>query len=499
MQAGAAGRKPAVKSQTRRENLCNLHSSRARGMQPPNITRSMLVAEQLVGESRARIARRMAVGERLVVGSSSLLFLSAAVALAVLLPAQREFDPALVGGLLIGYALVSRVSFEVGNLFVVPEQLLLVPTLLLVPLPYVPLVVGTAAVLSRIPDVVSGAWGRDRWLGCVSDSWFVFGPTLVLAALAPGPPDWSKVGVYGLAFAVQVVVDLSWSLIRNALLDHTDTRAFILSYANIVRVDAILVPLAVIVAIAAHDEPLALLSIAPLVWLLRKFSEDRRERYDATLELNRAYRGTVMLLADVVEFDDRYTADHSRSVVELAQSVADRMGVDPDERQELEFAALLHDVGKIAIPKEILNKPAKLTEDEWRLMKTHTMEGQHMLDRVGGLLGRVGEIVRCCHERWDGAGYPDGISGEAIPLAARIVFTCDAYNAMTTDRPYRRGMSTAKALGELVNNSGTQFDPKVVSALIKVVEEGEPVSSGSDGIRALLASDRPTERSGALV
>ena len=127
------------------------------------------------------------------------------------------------------------------------------------------------------------------------------------------------------------------------------------------------------------------------------------------LELNRAYRGTVMLLSDVLEFEDEYTAQHSRSVVDLVNAVADELGISADERQELEFAAMLHDVGKISIPKEILHKPAALTESEFEIIKHHTIEGQFMLDRVGGLLGRVGEVVRSCHERWDGSGYPDGL------------------------------------------------------------------------------------------
>ena len=459
----------------------------------------MLLAEQLVGESRERIARRMAVRERLVIGTSSVLFVAVAGAIAFLLPSERSFDPLLVACLVAGYALVSRVQFEVGNLFLVPEQLLLVPTLVLAPLPYVPLLVAVAAALGRLPDVLKGTIGRDRWIGGLSDSWFVLGPVLVLAALAPGPADPSHLGIYALAFASQAAVDFAWSLIRNSQLDRTPIREVFRSYLDTTLIDAMLFPLAVVIALAAHDHPFALVSIAPLMWLLQKFSEDRRERYGATLELNRAYRGTVMLLADVVEFDDRYTADHSRSVVELAQSVADGLGIDPEARQELEFAALLHDVGKIAIPKEILNKPAKLNDEEWALMKTHTMEGQYMLDRVGGLLGRVGEIVRCCHERWDGAGYPDGLSGEAIPLPARIVFTCDAYNAMTTDRPYRAAMPTEEALAELVSHTGTQFDPKVVAALIKVVQEGEPVVATSDGIRAVLASTPAHDRVGAVV
>ena len=156
--------------------------------------------------------------------------------------------------------------------------------------------------------------------------------------------------------------------------------------------------------------------------------------------------------------------------------------------QELEFAALLHDVGKIAIPKEILHKPAKLTDSEFEVMKTHTIEGQFMLDRIGGLLGRVGEIVRSCHERWDGKGYPDGLKGEDIPLAARVVFVCDAYNAMTTTRPYRAALPHDHAMTELVSNAGTQFDPMVVGAMMRVLEDGPAELPASEPIRAMLAS-----------
>ena len=198
-----------------------------------------------------------------------------------------------------------------------------------------------------------------------------------------------------------------------------------------------------------------------------------------------------------MEFDDPYTAAHSRSIVELSEATAEELGVPRESRQRLEFAALLHDIGKIAIPKEILNKPASLTEQEFSVMKTHTIEGQYMLDRVGGLLWEIGEIVRSCHERWDGCGYPDGIAGEAIPLAARIVFACDAYNAMTTDRVYRRALSMDEAIDELRRNSGTQFDPAVVRALLEVIEKGEPVAASTDEIRAILARSAMPGRVGA--
>jgi HD-GYP domain-containing protein (c-di-GMP phosphodiesterase class II) len=196
-----------------------------------------------------------------------------------------------------------------------------------------------------------------------------------------------------------------------------------------------------------------------------------------------------MLLADVVEFDDSYTGTHSRSVVELVQAVAEELQIGEERSQELEFAALLHDVGKISIPKEILNKPAKLSRDEFELIKTHTIEGQFMLDRIGGLLGRVGEIVRSCHERWDGGGYPDGLKGTEIPLEARIVFVCDAFNAMTTDRPYRGALPVETALAELYGNAGTQFDRDVVVALSQVAAQGkQPEPSSTEQVRSILAA-----------
>jgi HD-GYP domain-containing protein (c-di-GMP phosphodiesterase class II) len=449
----------------------------------------MVLAEQLVGEARARRARAMDARERRVTVTSAALFLLAALALALVLPSEREASPVLVAGLIAGYALVSRVRFEFGGYYVVPEQLVYVPMLLLAPLPYVPLMVAAAGILALVPDFMDNLWHRDRWVGALADCWSFLTPVPVLALLAPGTASLDFIDVYLLALAAQLGTDLAWTLVRDRLLDQLPLREVVSDFAGTARVDAILSPVALVIALSAADAPLLLpLTIGPLVWLLAIFSRDRSERYAKTLELHRAYRGTVMLLSDVVEFDDPYTAQHSRSIVDLVQAVADELGVNPDSGQELEFAALLHDVGKISIPKEILNKPAKLTEQEFEIMKTHTIEGQFMLDRVGGLLGRVGEIVRSCHERWDGGGYPDGLVGEEIPLASRIVFACDAYNAMTTDRVYRPGMPKEEALAELASHAGTQFDPEVVAALAKVVEEGEPFFAPLDQVRAVLAN-----------
>jgi hypothetical protein len=444
--------------------------------------------EELVSEARARLPRRMSSRERTVLGLSAVAFLCSAGLLAVVLPSERATEPLLLVGLVLGYAVISRVRFEFGNWFVVPEGLAFVPLLLLAPLPYVPLLVALAAALSVVPEVFGRSWHRERAVTCFSDGWFSIGPVLVLAAFAPGEVSLDHTAVYAGALAAQFAFDFCWVALRDRLVDRLPFRAVVDDYLGVLRFDAILAPIAYAITLSAVDQPLMLLTVGPLVWLLEILSRDRRERYSAALELQRAYRGTVMLLADVVEFDDQYTADHSRSVVDLVHATADELGVDASRRQELEFAALLHDVGKIAIPKEILNKPAKLTESEFEVMKTHTIEGQFMLDRVGGLLARVGEIVRSCHERWDGTGYPDGLQGEEIPLESRIVFAADAYNAMTTDRPYRGAMTQAEALEELRTGAGTQFDPRVVDALCSLIESGAAVpGSATDEVRALLA------------
>ena len=459
----------------------------------------MLLAEQLVGEARARRARSMDARERRVVAGFAAVYFLAFVLVAVFLPSEREVSPFLIAGLLLGHAAVSQVRFEFGVGFVVPEQLVIVPMLLLLPLPFVPLLIAAAGALALIPDFIKGSWSKDRWLKPVADSGPYVAPVLVLAALAPGPPELSLTPVYALAILAQIGTDFAQTVVRNALLDRVAIWDLAKGFAGSARVELILSPVALVATLAAYEEPLILVAvIAPLVWLLDNFSRDRAARYAAALELNRAYRGTVMLLSDVLEFEDEYTAQHSRSVVDLVNAVADELGIAPDERQELEFAAMLHDVGKISIPKEILHKPAALTEREFEVIKHHTIEGQFMLDRVGGLLARVGEVVRSCHERWDGRGYPDGLAGEQIPIAARVVFACDAYNAMTTDRPYRAAMPREAAVAELRANTGSQFDPKVVTALVKVVEQGVPVAlPTSDAVRAVLAGAPVAQSAGA--
>jgi putative nucleotidyltransferase with HDIG domain len=447
--------------------------------------------ERLVGEGRERELRPMPARERRVAIAFALSFLAAAAAIAAVVPSNRSADPVLLVVLLALGAVARRVRFEIGAHIAFPDQLIFIPMLILAPLPIVPLLAMASYALAAAPDLLRGRVHPDRWLYTVGDAWQSVGAVVVIAALAPGQLDSDKAWVYVLALAAECTVTVALGVLNDYLIHGTSPLDALWPTTLGCRIDAVLTPIAYMVAALGEKSGVALLGVAPLLWLLAVFSAERRERYAAALELNQAYRGTVMVLSDVVEAEDNYTASHCRSVVELAGAVADELGLDHRARQELEIAALLHDVGKITIPNEILNKPSKLTDEEFALMKTHTVEGQALLDRVGGRLARVGEIVRSCHERWDGRGYPDGLRGEEIPAAARIVFCCDAYSAMTTDRPYRKAMSREAALEELRSNSGTQFEPRVVAAMERVVWAFDSIADDpyADALRAVLAGN----------
>jgi HD-GYP domain-containing protein (c-di-GMP phosphodiesterase class II) len=164
--------------------------------------------------------------------------------------------------------------------------------------------------------------------------------------------------------------------------------------------------------------------------------------------------------------------DHTGEVVHTAAAVGEVFGLSPEELEELRLAARLHDVGKLAVPDDVLHKPGPLHPEEWAFIREHTVIGERILAAAPGWRG-VGEIVRATHERWDGKGYPDGLAGEAIPLAARIIAVCDAFSAMTLPRPYRLPTMRGQALEELQMHAGTQFDPDVVAAFCAVTERAD--------------------------
>ena len=190
------------------------------------------------------------------------------------------------------------------------------------------------------------------------------------------------------------------------------------------------------------------------------------------------FESTISSLLVALQERDGYTADHSEETVDLAMAVGDCLKISGEQRTVLADVALLHDIGKIGIPNEILNKTEGLDEHEWEFMKRHPEIGERIVAPVPGFAA-VAKAIRHEHERYDGAGYPDGLSGDEIPLASRIVLVCDAFHAMITDRPYRKSIGMAEARNELSMHAGTQFDPDVVGALLRVIDEhGVPESVG---------------------
>jgi putative nucleotidyltransferase with HDIG domain len=172
----------------------------------------------------------------------------------------------------------------------------------------------------------------------------------------------------------------------------------------------------------------------------------------------------VAELVRAIDMRDAYTGSHSEAVGELARRVGTRLGMSRDDLWLLEQAARLHDIGKVGVPDAILNKPGPLEDSEWDTIRHHAEFGADIVARVRGL-EPVARFVRAHHERWDGGGYPDGLEGGAIPLASRIIAACDAFHAMTTDRPYRAAMGVVEALAEMDACAGTQFDPGVVRVI----------------------------------
>jgi len=184
--------------------------------------------------------------------------------------------------------------------------------------------------------------------------------------------------------------------------------------------------------------------------------------------LQRTFRETIQGLVITLEAKDKYTSGHSRRVTEYGVTIAKALNFPPAELEKMEWAGLLHDIGKIGIPDPVLHKGGALSTAEAAKMAEHTIIGERILSHAE-CLRPVAPLVRAAHERWDGLGYPDGLEGEAIPLASRIVFVCDAFHAMTSDRPYRQALTAAEALDELRAQAGRQFDPRIVEAFARIL------------------------------
>jgi putative nucleotidyltransferase with HDIG domain len=426
-----------------------------------------LEEQELLADTFARVSSTLSRRARLTEALVGIAFAAAVAGIWVLQP-PRAFEVLPAAASLLVLGLATRVRFDTPFGFTVPLQLGFVPLLFALPLALVPIAVVVALMTAGLADVLAGRTPPSRLLMTVGNAWFAIGPVAVFG-IAHTQPGHASAGLLLGALGAQFTVDFIVSAVRD-LAERTASLLVQLRETWVYAVDAALSGIALVVAEDVHATPLAALAPVPLLGLLAVFARERRDRLKGVIELSEAYRGTARVLGDVVEADDGYTGEHSKSVVALALEIGAQFQLSHEQRRNLEFGALLHDVGKIAIPKEIINKPGKLDPQEWTIIKTHTLEGQKMLDHVGGFMRDVGLIVRSHHERWDGGGYPDGLAREAIPIEARIITCSDSWNAMRTDRPYRKALSHETARAELEANRGKQFDPKVVRTLLRLVE-----------------------------
>ncbi|MHB1468679.1 MAG: HD-GYP domain-containing protein [Solirubrobacteraceae bacterium] len=416
-------------------------------------------------------SERLSGGERLaemIVGGCCL---AAAVALATTARPPSDVTRIVVYALAVAIAVNAR--FDLGAGFSVPTQVVFVPMLFALPPAWAPLIVIVALELGTLPEVLRRRAPPRSLATVFGNATFAVGPAAVLVICSDHDPA-SRPVVLVLALAAQIVGNLVVDLVREQLRGGIPLSMLLAESWRAYLLDVALSPLGLLVALAAPGRPWVVLMVGPLFWVLIWLGHERTARIENLIELNNAYRGTALLLGDVVEADDGYTGSHCKEVVQLALAISDAIGLDATSRRKLEFGALLHDVGKIAIAKEIINKPGALDNEEWEIVKTHTIEGHRMLERVGGVMGEVGRIVRSHHERWDGHGYPDALAGEEIPIEARIIACCDAYNAMTTTRSYRKALPEEVARAEMQRNAGTQFDPQIVARLIGVLEQRRP-------------------------
>ncbi|RJQ32879.1 MAG: HD domain-containing protein [Peptococcaceae bacterium] len=228
---------------------------------------------------------------------------------------------------------------------------------------------------------------------------------------------------------------------------------------------ATMIPLALLIVIVYSQEPAALVFLV-LPFVLAHFS------FDSYIQLRRETRGTFEILADIIDQKDSYTASHSRRVAGYASAIAREMNLPIRQIDEIYDAGRIHDLGKVGVGDQILNKSAALSKDEVALIQKHPAIGYSLLNRLR-TYRQGASYIHYHHERIDGKGYPQGLSGSRIPLGARILSVADSFDAMTTDRPYRRALTRREAVQELRKCSGKQFDPEIVEVFIKALEENK--------------------------
>src|SRR5713226_1294937 len=339
--------------------------------------------------------------------------------------------------------------------------------------------------------LVSNSSGSGLRLGTMS-AWAVPAVGFLLGVLCWGLP-WVRVPADHLLGAI--VVGIALPLLYLSFAGHVHSGDLVSVYIVLAVLTAALLPLRTAMAVAlvgalAAAVPLvagwsalyerALLVLACVIGLivytqtrmLGNIGRQKREAEDRLRQIEESYMATLGALSAMVFGKDRFTESHSRGTAMLAVAVAQRLGLKGLPLRQLEYAALLHDVGKVRLPVQLLNKPGPLTSEELALVHEHPVIAERILSRVPSLKA-ICPIVRAQYERWNGSGYPDGLAGETIPLGGRIIHVSAAFHAMSTNRPYRPALTTDQIIVELRSQAGSQFDPRVVEAVVAVVQPGE--------------------------
>lgn len=293
-----------------------------------------------------------------------------------------------------------------------------------------------------------------------------------LRDLPLAPPISRFGGLIAVALASVVLHLTNTGLVAGAVslqLRTNPVRVWIQSLPLDLTEHLILTALGIIAAQLAIEEPLVLLFLTlPTVLVYHALRQ--------TIRLRKDTQEALAALVDIIELRDPYTAGHSRRVAKIAHDLALRIGLTAEEADLIELAAQVHDLGKAALDTTILRKPGKLNEDEWKQVRLHPIHSADIVARFAAYRHSIG-IVRHHHERWDGKGYPDGLAGEEIPLGARILAVADTFDALTSDRPYRRGMSVGEAIAILEQDAGSQWDPRLVEVFVAYLRESNATLS----------------------
>ena len=467
-----------------------------------------LTQQQLLHEAHERRAAPLSPRERLAERITGTALVLAGATLWLLFDVPDVWHPLPAAACLAAYVVAMRVRFDVAGIYTTPGQLASIPLLFTLPPQAVPPVTVLALAASRLPDVVRREAPAGRlWLS-VANAWFTIGPATVL--LLAGTPSAAEASVALVAslLGAQIATDFVASAFRESLSRGARLREQFADAIWVYGVDAALTPVAMLGAAEIGRGSWMAFALLPLVLLLGSLSRERTRRLEGVFALTRAYRGMALVLGDVVEADDRYTGEHCKDVVTLSMRVGRRMALDAERLRNLEFGALLHDVGKIAVPKAIINKPGELTHDEFEIVKRHTIEGQRMLDHVGGFMRDVGVIVRHHHERWDGQGYPDRLGGKDIPRGGadrgvlRHAERDDHRSPLPPGAPARDGDRGAAPLrGHPVRSGGRRRGARAPGGARVRRDDGCPGGLGAPGPRPpaparRVAARHPRDRTG---